>query len=228
MNSPLQLILDTVAEQAVEGKTTKELDDLAASLISLHGCKPAFLGYQPKNAPTPYPNVMCVSINNEVIHGIPGSRKIEWGDVVKLDLGLIMPDGQYDDLATTVGVNASAVARRLIKTTKEALEAGVAAAKAGNTTHDIAKAVSAVAHREGFGVIKKFGGHGIGTELHMEPQIPNEVEGEPVKLETGMRICIEPMFSSRRGDTVVAKDGWTIKLAGGGVVAHFERSLTIQ
>jgi len=250
MGSPLQSILDSLAALAVDGMTGRQLDAMAATLIKLHGCEPAFLDYTPdaRTQKKGFPAVLCVSVNNEVIHGIPDDRKLEWGDIVTLDLGLKQavkmaggdPVYEYDDGATTVIVGStiqadgtvryagSAVARRLLKATQEALGAGLAQAKAGKTTHDIAKAIAAVAAREGFGIVKGYGGHGIGSALHMEPHIPNEPVGEAVPLVAGTRICVEPMFSSKRGDVVTAPNGWTVKLAGGGVAAHFERSVLVE
>ncbi len=247
MNSPLQLILDSLAPLAAEGMTGKLLDGMAATLIKLHGCEPAFLDYTPdaRTQKKGFPAVLCVSINNEVIHGIPDDRKLEWGDIVSLDLGLkrLVKAGEseyeYDDGATTVIVGSttqpdgsiryagSAVARRLLKATQEALGAGLAQAKAGKTTHDIGKTIAAVAAREGFSVIKGYGGHGIGVQLHMEPHIPNEPVGEAVPLVAGTRVCIEPMFATNRGDTFVAKNGWTVKVASG-LAAHFERSILVE
>lgn len=241
MSSPtiLETILETLSEHVMVGKKTIELDSIASALIRPHNCDPAFLGYKPEGKATGYPNVLCVSIDGEVIHGIPSERKIEDGDVVKLDCGIKLPDGQYDDGATTVLVgDCSSIARRLVKCTKEALEAGVAVAKAGNTNHDIAKAIEAVAVRDGFAVIHGYGGHGISTVLHDQPHIPNEMvykeDGktpvdEPVKLVAGMRLAIEPMLSSsKHGFTKVAADGWTVKLIGGGIAAHFERTVEIK
>jgi methionyl aminopeptidase len=238
--SILETILETVAEHASVGKKTIELDSMAAGLIKLHNCEPAFLGFTPTGQASlgGYPNVLCVSINGEVIHGIPSDRKIEDGDVVKLDCGIKLPDGQYDDGATTVLVgDCSATARKLVKCTKEALEAGIAQAKAGNTNHDITKAIEAVAKRDGFAVVHGYGGHGIGEKLHQEPHIANEMvykeDGEtpldePVILIKGIRIAIEPMFASKRGFVQTAADGWTLKIVGGGVAAHFEKTVTIK
>lgn len=238
--SILESILETVAASVTIGKKTIELDQLAASLIHLHGCEPAFLGYKPVGSKSAdgYPNVLCVSLNGEVIHGIPSERKIEDGDVVKLDCGIKMKDGQFDDGATTVLVgDCSSTARRLIKSTKEALEAGIQTAKAGNTNHDITKAIEAVAKRDGFEVVHGYGGHGIGEQLHMEPHIGNEMvykpDGvtpvdEPVTLVKGTRIAIEPMFSSKHGFIKTAADGWTLQIVGGGVAAHFEKTVTIK
>jgi methionyl aminopeptidase len=237
MDSPLQNILQTLATTVHPGQTTMDLEIAAAAMLRLHNCEPAFLGYQPEGAKTPYPNVLCVSLNNEVIHGIPSAdRKIEWGDVVKLDLGLRKPaktEGgldfmEYDDGATTViAGKGSATARHLLLATKTALDAGCAAAKAGHTTHDIAKAIALVADFFKVGIVKGFGGHGIGEALHLPPNIPNEPLGEPVKLMAGMRLAIEPMFSSKRGDVHIARNDWTVVLNGGGVAAHFERTVEL-
>ena len=242
MDSPLSSILEALAAMVIPGITTKFLDDQAELLCSLHKVTPAFKGYKPPNfgGEEGYPNTLCVSLNDEVIHGIPSDRKIQIGDVVKLDMG-IEKDGQFDDGATTVLVGTidektghilgtSAASRKLVKATKEALEAGVAQAKAGKTTHDIAAAVEAVAKKYDLHVVHGFGGHGIGEQLHMEPHVPNEIAGSagPVKLEKGMRIAIEPMFGTNHGFTYTAKDGWTVKLRNGGLAAHFEQTVTIE
>jgi methionyl aminopeptidase len=220
-SSPLQPILAILATWATLGSTGVTLDKVADGLLKLHKCEPAFLGYKG------YPNTICVSVNNEVIHGIPTDKKFEDGDVVKIDLGL-KKDGQYDDGACTVIIGrGSAAARRLVKTTQAALEAGIRQAKAGNTTNDIAEAIQAVVEREKFALIEGYGGHGIGDELHLDPHIPNIVHDKPVTLTKGMRIAIEPMVSTLRGQTEVMKNGWTVKLVGGGIAAHFERTVTI-
>ena len=238
----LEKIIAIVADYARHGgMPTSYLDKMAADLIRIHKCEPAFLGFTPTGRADlgGYPAVMCVSINGEVIHGIPSDDKVlQDGDVVKLDCGIKMPDGQYDDGATTVLVgDCSAVARKLVKSTKEALEAGIRQAKAGKTNHDITKAIEAIAKRDEFAVIHGYGGHGIGTELHMEPHIANEMiykeDGEtpldePVKLTSGMRLAVEPMFASKRGFVKTAADGWTLQIVGGGIAAHFEKTVTIK
>jgi methionyl aminopeptidase len=232
--SLLQDILHVLKLQAVEGATGLQLDAAAAALLKLHNVEPAFLNYTPGgNAPTEgFPNVLCVSINGEVIHGIPDERKFEYGDVVKLDLGLKEANGDFDDGALTVIVGeraGSAVARRLVAATEEALNAGIAAARPGKTTHDIAKAIRAVADREGFSVILGYTGHGIGKSLHQAPDVPNEPIGVAVKLEEGMRLAVEPMFSSNKPFTVVdKKNKWTVRLQGGGIASHFERTVTVE
>jgi methionyl aminopeptidase len=231
--SLLQDILHALKLQAVEGVTGIQLDAAAAALLRLNNVEPAFLNYTP-GAPAPtegFPNVLCVSINGEVIHGIPDERKFEYGDVVKLDLGLKEANGDFDDGALTVIVGeraGSSVARRLVAATEEALNAGIAQAKPGRTTHDIARAIKAVADREGFSVIQGYTGHGIGKALHQAPDVPNEPIGPSIKLEEGMRLAIEPMFSSNKPFTVVdKKNKWTVRLQGGGLSAHFERTVTV-
>lgn len=237
----LEMILSTLATAVKPGITTKTLDELAETLYAEQGVVPAFKGYKPPNFGKKneageiegYPASICVSIDREVIHGIPRDRKIEEGMVVKIDLGTVEEiDGvkYFDDGATTVLVgHCSATARRLVKATQEALEAGIAAAKAGNTTHDIASAVEAVAKKHEVFVVHGYGGHGIGAELHMEPHIPNELDGsKAVTLIVGDRIAIEPMFGTNHGFTEVAKDGWTVQLLRGGLAAHFERTITIE
>ena len=253
----LETILQALASSTVEGTTGLDLEAQATSLIALYRVEPAFLGYQPVGLQSKYPNVLCISINGEVIHGIPDDRKFQDGDVIKIDCGIKYPDGQYDDGATTVVIGrGSAAARRLVKATREALDAGIAAAKPGATTNDIAEAIEAVAKKYEVAVVHGYGGHGIGTELHMAPFIPNEIvpvrkstfEGEVwlvvdsipnkplepeyeipegVVLVEGQRIAIEPMFATVRGFTEVDKNGWTVKVVGGGVAAHFERTVTI-
>lgn len=227
----LESILETLATMTVAGATGKQLETMAVSLMRLYKVEPAFLGYKPSGFKgNEYPSVMCVSINGEVIHGIPDERPFEDGDVIKLDIGLKDADGQFDDGATTVLIGkGSGIARRLLKATKEALMAGVHMAKPGHTTNDVARAIEAVAKREEFAVIHGYGGHGIGTELHMLPFIPNEItpDAPDVKLEKGMRIAIEPMFATKRGHTVIGSDGWLIRLAGGGLASHFEKTITV-
>jgi methionyl aminopeptidase len=227
----LETIIDLIAATIVPGVTTEQLNDTAERLCRLHNVEPAFKGYKPPNfgGPEGFPAAICVSIDNEVIHGIPSDRKVEEGMVVKIDMG-ILENGQYDDGATTVLVgHCSAVARKLVKATKEALDAGCAQAKAGNNTHDIAKAIEAVAKKYELHVVHGYGGHGIGEQLHMEPHIPNELDGSFEKpLVAGTRIAIEPMFGTNHGNTYVDKDGWTVKLKNGGLAAHFERTVAIE
>ncbi len=246
--STLSGILEILGATVAPGVTTKAIDDMAAFLCRERGVRAAFLGYKPPNfgGKDGFPAACCVSVNDEVIHGIPSpDRKLAEGDVVKIDLGT-EEGGQFDDGAVTVlcgehevdehgkrtgrVFGCSATARKLVKATKEALEAGIAQAKAGNTTHDIAKAIEAVAKKHDFHVVHGYGGHGISTQLHEEPHIPNEVDGSlPKKLEIGQRLAIEPMFATASGGfTYVAKDGWTVKLRSGGLAAHFEQTVEVR
>lgn len=240
MNSPLQDILRSLASCTTAGVNTKFLDDQAERLCSLYGVRAAFKGYAAPGHKTPFPASLCVSVNSEVIHGIPGDYVIQEGDVVKLDMG-IEKDGEYDDGALTVLVGTldprtgrllgcTASARKLVQATAEALEAGCAVAKAGRTTHDIARAIEAVAKKHDLHVVHGYGGHGIGSEIHMAPSVPNEIEpdSKPEVLKAGTRIAIEPMFSTNHGHTFVAKDTWTVKLHNGGLAAHFERTVEIH
>ena len=225
----LDQLLNILADLVRPGTTTMQLNDAAEAFCHLGKVEAAFKGYTPsgRNRKEGYPASICVSIDNEVIHGIPSDRKIEEGQVVKIDMGLL-EDGQYDDGAITVLVgDCSASARLLVKATKEALEAGVAQAKPGNTTHDIAKAIEAVAKKYGVYVVHGYGGHGIGEKLHMEPHIPNEIDGSmAVTLVAGQRLAIEPMFATNNGYTYVADDGWTVKTRSG-LAAHFEKTVTV-
>jgi len=239
MDSPLQDILRLLAASASAGMTTKALDAQAELLCSLHDVRPAFKGYTAPGHKTPFPCALCVSVNSEVIHGIPGDYVIQEGDVVKLDMG-IEKDGEFDDGALTVLIGTvdeegklrgpSASARKLVRATAEALEAGCAVAKAGKTTHDIARAIEAVAKKNDVYVVHGYGGHGIGSEIHMAPSVPNEIEenAKPEVLKAGQRIAIEPMLATNHGHTYVAKDTWTVKLHGGGLAAHFERTVLIK
>jgi methionyl aminopeptidase len=226
----LETIIDLIAVTVVPGVTTETLNDTAERLCRLFKVEPAFKGFKPPNfgGPEGFPAAICVSIDNEVIHGIPSSRKVEEGVVVKIDMGIIENE-QYDDGATTVLVgHCSAAARKLVKATKEALDAGCAQAKAGNTTHDIAKAIEAVAKKYELHVVHGYGGHGISTKLHDEPHIPNELDGSfAIPLIIGQRLALEPMFATNHGNTYVAADGWTVKLRNGGLAAHFERTVTV-
>jgi methionyl aminopeptidase len=223
MSTTLEEIIQKLSEKTVVGATGLQLEDLAKTLLNEAGAEPAFLGFKD------YPNVICVSINSELIHGIPDDRPFQDGDVVKIDIGL-KKDGQFDDGATTVivGGQGSKLARKLVKATKEALEAGCQCARAGYTTNDIGRAVHSTAVKYGMAVIEGYGGHGIGAELHLPPFVPNYGIDTPVRLETGMRLAIEPMLSTRDGLTFVGENKWTILLKHKGLAAHFERTVTVS
>ncbi|MGE5276152.1 MAG: type I methionyl aminopeptidase [Acidobacteriota bacterium] len=220
-----RVVLETleVLERAVEpGITTVELDRLAEEEIRRRGARPAFLGYRG------YPKTLCTSINDEVVHGIPGKRVLKEGDILGIDCGAIV-EGYYGDAARTVAVGRIDAERaNLLRVTREALEAGIAAARPGGRVSDIGAAVEAVAILHGYGVVRDFVGHGVGTALHEEPQIPNYgPPGRGAALKAGMVIAIEPMFNLGRAEVTVDKDGWTVRTRDGSASAHFEYTVAL-
>jgi methionyl aminopeptidase len=214
--------LGELAEAAVSGVTTRELDRIARNLIEKAGAKPAFLGYRG------YPATLCVSVNEEVIHGIPGDRRLEEGDIVGLDLGAIV-EGYYGDSARTVGVGrVSEDAARLMRVTEEALRAGIAVCKAGKRVGDIGHAVQEHGESHGYSVVRDFVGHGIGTSLHEEPQVPNYgPPGRRERLVPGMCLAIEPMLNAGGPEVKTLEDDWTAVTVDGSLSAHFELSVAV-
>lgn len=204
------------------GMKTRELDALAAKEIRRLGAKPSFKGYRG------YPATICVSLNEEIVHGIPGDRVIMEGDIVSLDAGAIV-GGYHGDSAVTVAVGAiSPEAERLIAATRQALELGIQQAQPGNRVGDISHAVQQFAEAAGYGVVREYVGHGIGRALHEEPSVPNVGEaGKGPLLRSGMVIAIEPMLNLGGWETRVLGDGWTVVTADGRTSAHFEHTLAI-
>lgn len=224
----LGTILQRLAKEVRPGVKTKQLDQLAHELIVAAGDEPSFLGYRPTGARRPYPASLCVSVNEEVVHGIPGERVIQVGDIVSLDLGL-RHQGLYTDAAITVPVGPVApVNDKLLRGTAEALAAGIAAAVPGGHLGDIGAAVSAVAGRYGFGLVRELGGHGVGFKIHEEPLVPNEGErGQGPVLRPGLVIAIEPMLTTDSPLTRTTEDGYTIVTRDGSWSAHFEHTIAI-
>jgi methionyl aminopeptidase len=215
--------LEVLAQAAVAGTTTKDLDTISRERIVKAGAKPAFLGYRG------YPATLCISINNEVVHGIPSAkRRLKDGDLVSLDLGCIV-DGFYGDAARTVGVGrVSEDAQRLMKATEESLQAGIAQCHPSRRVGDIGAAVQATAEGYGYSVVREFVGHGIGTSLHEDPQVPNYgPAGRRERLVPGMCLAIEPMVNVGRPEVRVLDDGWTAVTLDGSLSAHFELSLAV-
>jgi methionyl aminopeptidase len=215
--------LDAVQKAVVPGVTTEELDRIAEQEIRGRGARPAFVGYRG------YPKTLCTSVNDEVVHGIPGKRVLAEGDIVGIDCGAVL-EGYYGDAARTLPVGRiSAERARLLEVTRQALEAGIGAARAGNRVSDIGAAVEGVAITHGYGVVRDFVGHGVGTALHEEPQIPNYgPPGRGILLKAGMVIAIEPMFNLGRADVTVDRDGWTVRTRDGSGSAHFEYTVAIE
>lgn len=215
-------LLDHLVGLLHPGIKTKALDEAARAYLTRDGAKPAFLGYRG------FPACICVSVNEEVVHGIPGERKLRDGDLVSLDAGAVV-DGLYADAATTAGVGAMIPrAQRLADATRRALEAGIAQAVVGNRLSDISHAVQRVAEGEGFGVVREFVGHGIGRALHEDPPVPNF--GPPhtgPRLRAGMVLAIEPMVTLGGSEVRVLEDGWTAVTADRSLAAHFEHTVAI-
>jgi methionyl aminopeptidase len=214
--------LEALAQAAVPGTTTRELDRIAEERIRKAGAKPAFLGYRG------FPATLCVAVNEQVVHGIPGARKLREGDIVGLDLGCVV-DGFYGDSARTLPVGKVAPeVRRLLQVTEEALHAGIACCHPGRRLGDLGHAVQSHAEKHGFSVVREFVGHGIGTRLHEEPQVPNfGTPSRGQRLVTGMCLAIEPMLNAGRPEVKVLDDGWTAVTADGSLSAHFELSVAV-
>ncbi len=211
-----------LAEAVEPGITTKELDVVAEAEIRRHGATPSFKGYHG------FPASACISINAEIVHGIPGSRVIREGDIVSIDVGAIV-GGLHGDSAFTMGVGQiSKEAQRLIDTTRESLLAGIEKAWVGARIGEISEAVQTYAEQRGYGVVRKYVGHGIGWAMHEDPQVPNygTANKGPV-LRNGMAICIEPMLNMGTYETIELEDGWTVVTADGELSAHFEDTIAI-
>ena len=225
MHRACTIVVDTLgvlAEAAQPGVTTKEMDRIARDCIVKAGAKPAFLGYRG------YPATLCISVNEEVVHGIPGPRKLQSGDIVGLDLGCIV-DGFYGDAARTVCVGrVGDDSARLVRVTEEALHAGIRACYPGKRVGDIGHAVQKHAEAHGFSVVREFVGHGIGTSLHEEPQVPNYgPAGRRERLVPGMCLAIEPMVNLGGPEVKVLDDGWTAVTVDRSRSAHFELSIAV-
>ncbi len=222
-------VLDILRAAVHPGITTGELDALAARELAKRGATSNFKGYAPAKGIPPFPGVICASVNNVVIHGIPGKRALKEGDILAIDMGAIV-DGWHGDSATTVAVGAiSAGAQRLLDVTRAARDRGIAQAVAGNRVHDISRAIQRYVEGEGFSLVRQYAGHGIGRALHEEPDVPNYVaSGEPNPLlRAGMVICIEPMVNAGKAAIRELGDRWTVVTADGSLSAHFEHMVAI-
>lgn len=215
-------ILAEVKSQVRPGVETRELDELAEACCRKHKVKPAFKGYRGYN------HSLCIAVNEEVVHGIPGPRQLKAGDLVSLDFGVIH-DGFYGDAAITVAVGeVSPQAHLLLKATKESLYAGISEFKVGGRLGDISHAVQTTVEKYGFSVIRQFVGHGIGRALHEDPQIPNfGPKGRGPALRAGMTLAIEPMTSAGSWEVRILADGWTAVTEDGSLAAHFEHTVAL-
>jgi methionyl aminopeptidase len=216
------LVLQKLAESIQPGMKTQDLDEICVVEATKYRAIPSFKGYQG------FPANLCVSINDEVVHGIPGERVIQEGDIVSLDFGVIL-GGFQGDAAITVGVGKiSPVAKKLIKVTQGALEAGIGKARAGARLGDVSAAIQYYVESRGFSVVREYSGHGIGREMHEEPQIANFGRaGEGPLLKKGMTLAFEPMVNAGGWQTKVARDNWTVLTLDGSLSAHFEHTIAV-
>ena len=216
-------VLEEVGKKVRPGITTAELDDIAVSEVKKRGAEASFKGYRG------FPASICTSVNEEVVHGIPGSRVLQEGEIISLDFGALM-NGFHGDAAVTVGVGKiSTEAQKIIDATQGALQAGIAAARIGARLGDVSAAIQSYAEARGFSVVREYVGHGIGRELHEDPQVPNfGVTGEGPVLQKGMTMALEPMLNAGGWRTRVAEDKWTVVTADGRLSAHFEHTIVID
>ena len=216
------IVLEVLTKQVRPGIKTKDLDIMAAREIERLGAKPSFKGYHG------FPASLCASVNDEIVHGIPGNRILEEGDIVSLDLGAIFM-GFHGDAAVTVGVGEiSPQAKQLMQTTEDALKAGIAAARVEAKLGDISSAIQNYAESRNYSVVREYTGHGIGRELHEEPQIPNfGLPGTGPVLKRGMTIALEPMVNAGDWHTRLGDDHWTVFTTDGSLSAHFEHTIAI-
>lgn len=215
-------VLMEVSESIQPGMATREIDQFAASRIKHYGAQSAFLGYRK------YPCHICISVNDQVVHGLAGDRRVEFGDIVSLDVGVIH-NGFIGDTARTVAVGGCSVeAQRLMDVTERALGEGIAQAVPGNRVVDVSRAIQNCVESNKFSVVREFVGHGVGRSMHEEPQIPNFVEGKSSpRLRPGMTLAIEPMVNAGSPAVKILKDGWTVVTKDGQLSAHFEHTILV-
>jgi len=215
-------ILNLVGSWIRPGVTTREIDQYAANLIKERGAKSAFLGYRK------YPGHLCISVNDQVVHGLPNDRRVQFGDIISLDVGVVY-HGYIGDTAKTVAVGGcNVLAQKLMDVTERALYEGIGQAIPGNRVVDISRAIQTYVESNGFSVVREFVGHGVGRSMHEEPQVPNFVEGKSSpKLRPGMTIAIEPMVNAGKATVEILSDGWTVVTKDGLPSAHFEHTVLI-
>ncbi|MFM1768840.1 MAG: Methionine aminopeptidase [Verrucomicrobiota bacterium] len=217
-----QTVLEEVCAFVQPGRTTREIDDYAAARMRVHGVRSAFLGYKK------FPSHLCLSVNEQVVHGIAGERKLHFGDILSIDCGVVH-DGFIGDTARTVAVGGCSLeAQRLMDVTEQALYEGIAQARAGHHVGDISRAVQRYVEGHGYSVVREFVGHGVGRSMHEEPQVPNFDDGrKSPALRPGMTIAIEPMVNAGAPEVKVLNDRWTVVTKDGSLSAHFEHTVLI-
>lgn len=223
-------VLEAMRGMVAEGVSTLDLEVVAEKMIRDAGAKPAFKGYYVPSAGGKFPFVLCTSVNHEVVHGMPSAKRVlKSGDIVSIDTGVQL-DGYFGDSAITVAVGeVSEQVRKLLKITEESLELAIGQVKAGNRLFDICGSVERHVTSNGFSIVREFVGHGIGTSLHEEPQVPNYVDrrNENPRLKEGMVLAIEPMVNAGRPETKVLEDRWTAVTRDGSYAAHFEHCVAV-
>lgn len=222
-------VLAEVSGRARAGVTTLELDRMAEKMIRDAGAVPAFKGYQPDFIKCgPFPATLCTSINSQVVHGVPDGRPLEEGDVLSIDTGVLL-DGYFGDAAVTVVIGkASPEVRKLMDVTRHSLEAGIAMCRPGNRMGDVSSAVQAVVEAEGFSVVRRFVGHGIGTSMHEDPPVPNfGTPGAGIALKPGMVFALEPMVNVGTHEVEASADCWPVETRDGSLSAHFEHTVAV-
>ncbi|HYI22581.1 MAG TPA: type I methionyl aminopeptidase [Candidatus Limnocylindrales bacterium] len=219
-------VLDRVGSELRPGTTTLELDAIAEEMIRDAGAVPSFIGVPGRIAP--FKHSLCISIDDEIVHGVPGSKRIAAGQLVSIDAGAIVDGWHGDSARTWIVGDVPEESRRLVEATERAMYAGIAAAVPGNYLSDISAAVEDVARESGYGIIRAFVGHGIGTEMHEEPQVANYRTGSRGRrIEPGLCLAIEPMFTLGGHDVKILDDGWTVSTADGSLAAHWENTIAV-
>ena len=215
-------VLNEVAAFIRPGVTTQQVDEFAAERMKSYGARSAFLGYRK------FPSQICISVNDQVVHGLANASQLKFGDIVSLDVGVVY-NGFIGDTARTVAVGGCGlIAQQLMDVTEKSLYEGIAQALPGNRVADISRAIQKYVEGNGYSVVREFVGHGVGRTMHEEPQVPNFVDGKKSeKLRPGMTIAIEPMVNAGRPDVKILKDGWTVVTQDGSLSAHFEHTVLI-
>jgi len=223
-------VLEGMRERVAPGVTTAELDELAEEVILRHNAIPSFKGYpgHPPRSVYPFPASICASVNEQLVHGIPGSRVLQEGDIISIDVGAIL-DGYHGDAAMTLPVGRiNPEAQRLLEVTERALSVGIAAAQVGKRSGDVSAAIQSYVESCGYNVAREYTGHGIGRKMHEDPQVPNFGEpGRGPRLRRGMTIALEPMVLAGDGCVRVLEDQWTVVSCDGLLTAHFEHTIAI-
>ena len=223
-------ILDAMKQMVAEGVTTHDLDVAAEKMMADAGARSAFKGYSTPSAGTKFPSVLCTSVNEEIVHGMPSQKRVlKKGDIVSIDTGVSL-DGYFGDSAITVGIGElSEQTKKLLQVTRESLELAIDKVREGNRLFDICGTVEEHVVKNGFSIVREYVGHGIGTQLHEEPQVPNYVDkrNENPRLREGMVLAIEPMVNAGRPEAKVLKDKWTAVAKDGSYSAHFEHCVAV-